>query len=507
MKRIILVLFFVVLSRSSFSQIRRDAIWCFGDSVLVDFNYSPPLLDYCATRSRGSACSIADSSGNLLFYAHTYYYPRWQNSNLELGAVWNRNHQLMENGDSLIGRVWYKEMVIVPNPALNNKYYLFHTDVAQFRKLYYSVIDLSYNAGLGKITQKNVLIDSLPNRGITDGIVAVKHGNGRDWWVLFRLYNIDGSIGNSIGRILISPAGPGSIIEQNIGLPTYSNITRLYFNHAGNNLALINVAGLVEYYDFDRCTGQLSNLRTLHMEEYNAQTFYINYNWSAEFSENDSVLYVSTNDPSVSYLYQYDLSATNISNSRLLIDSLNSPGNGGELKLAADGKIYWAGAYYNGVNWPYPYDDSVYNQYNMNLSVISSPNQIGQACDFQRYSFYLGGHRSYLGLPNNPNYDLIAKGGTLCDTLGFPNAIYDQNIKSTLQVFPNPASTKLALSYEAMHNSNAEVIITDVTGRVVLQQILNSTWLEISSLTDGIYLLHLYFNNQFYSAVKFTVLK
>ena len=53
----------------------------------------------------------------------------------------------------------------------------------------------------------------------------------------------------------------------------------------------------------------------------------------------------------------------------------------------------------------------------------------------------------------------------------------------------------------------AEVKISDLTGRVVLQQTLNSSMLDVRSLSDGMYLLHLYMNDQFYSMVKITILK
>ncbi|MBK7964588.1 MAG: hypothetical protein IPK10_04335 [Bacteroidetes bacterium] len=43
---------------------------------------------------------------------------------------------------------------------------------------------------------------------------------------------------------------------------------------------------------------------------------------------------------------------------------------------------------------------------NSNLSVINFPDSLGSSCDFQPYSFYLGGHKAYNGLPNNPNYEL-----------------------------------------------------------------------------------------------------
>ncbi|TAH44313.1 MAG: T9SS type A sorting domain-containing protein [Bacteroidetes bacterium] len=486
------------------AQIRRDAIWCFGDSVLVDFNYSPPLLDYCATRSRGSACSIADSLGNLLFYSHTSYIPFWQAGLSPLGVVLNKNHQVMENGDSIYGGAWYKEMVIVPDPGNSDRYYLFHTGVTLYNKLYYSIIDLTYNGALGKVVEKNILVAPLPFRGLTDGLAAIKHGNGRDWWVMFRPVNSDGTLNNTISRLLLTSDGVSPLIDQQIGYSTNAGFLRLYFNHEGDKMVLIDVLGLIELYDFDRCTGLLSNLKTIHPENPNVpiETYF----WSAEFSSDDRVLYVSTISVPVCFLYQYDLTASNISSTKLLLDSINSPGENGDLRLAPDGRIYWAGWYYTGT-FPFPYDDSTYNQYNMYLSVINQPNQLGLASNFQKYSFYLGGHRSYLGLPNNPNYEMIAKGGSICDTLGLPNAVTENELKGRIAVFPNPAGSSITISYDANQNAKTEVRIRDLAGRVVLQQSLKSNMVDVRILADGVYLLQLYLNEQFYSMEKITILK
>ncbi|MFN8166425.1 MAG: hypothetical protein U0X76_09750 [Bacteroidia bacterium] len=69
----------------------------------------------------------------------------------------------------------------------------------------------------------------------------------------------------------------------------------------------------------------------------------------------------------------------------------------GEIKLAPDGKMYVANQYQNGINSPFPYQDSMYNYMNMNLSVINDPNQAGAACNFQPYSFLLRRSKSLLG--------------------------------------------------------------------------------------------------------------
>jgi len=506
MKKLLVLNLLCIIYASSFCQIRRDAVWCFGDSVQIDFNQNPPSVGFSAVRARGSVCSISDSTGNLLFYSHTSYIPEWISGNSRLGVLWNNNHQVMENGDKLNGEGWYKEMVIIPNPSNSQIYYLFHTDVTVYRKLYYSVIDLSYNGGLGKVIQKNVLVDSLTSQGLSDGLVAVKHGNGRDWWLIFRPVNIDGTSNNTINAILIAPTGIGPIQSQNIGLLTNSNIVRLFVNHEGSKIILTNVAGLTEYYDFDRCTGLLSNLVTLNYENYNSSTFYRNYNWSAEFSPNDEILFISTLSSQASFLYQYDLTASNIRLTKLLLDSLVPPSQGGDLKLAADDKIYWAAVYDTGP-FPFPYDDTIYNQYNMNLSVINQPNMLGQACDFQKYSFYLGGHRVYYGLPNNPNYDMIAKGGSICDTLGLPNDIEKINALKNISVYPNPASNEISLLSLPENFRQIHVSIYDLTGKLVLDKILDSDKINIQHLNEGIYLMQILLNDQIYASKKFSVVR
>ncbi|MBK7888294.1 MAG: hypothetical protein IPJ86_13715 [Bacteroidetes bacterium] len=86
------------------------------------------------------------------------------------------------------------------------------------------------------------------------------------------------------------------------------------------------------------------------------------------------------------------------------------------MELAPDGKIYISSSYFGlGSGWPYP--PTCWNFINENLSVINQPDSLGLACDFQPFGFYLGGARTYYGLPNNPDYELGAWVGSPCDTL------------------------------------------------------------------------------------------
>lgn len=102
---------FMVLSLNCFSQ-NRTSVWCFGDSAGIDFsNLNNPIPIITGMDSRGSCCSVSDTSGNLLFYASTRAGMVGKS-----GLVWSNNNSVMMNGDSIVGQGWYNEMIIVPFP-------------------------------------------------------------------------------------------------------------------------------------------------------------------------------------------------------------------------------------------------------------------------------------------------------------------------------------------------------------------------------------------------------
>jgi len=386
----------------------RNSVWCFGDSAGIDFSSGIPVTFSSSVDGRGSCVSIADSNGQLLFYAATM---RAYASNTEMATfVFDRNHDIMLNGDSIVGRLWYQELVIIPNPANDSTYYLFSISITDTFGIVYSVIDMRLNNGLGAVTVKNVQLQSFP---LVDCLNAVKHGNGRDWWVIFRR-DPQFNPSNEFLTYLINPSGISNYTQQNVGGPIYSNNADIAFSHSGNKVAVTSYNGLIEILNFDRCTGQLTLQHHIQTGVLVSPTPAL---WSVAFSPDESKLYISNCD-TTTYLFQYDLNAANIATSKDTLWTISSPKYvGGGLKLAPDNKIYMSSWYDNQLMFPYPYPDTVYNMYNMNLSVINQPDSLGSACDFQPYSFYLGGKRTYLGLPNNPDYELGAVTGSACDTL------------------------------------------------------------------------------------------
>lgn len=190
-----------------------------------------------------------------------------------------------------------------------------------------------------------------------------------------------------------------------------------------------------------------------------------------------------------SYLIQYDLTASNVSSTADTLDNTLAPIGPGAIRLAPDNKIYYSRAYESpGVN-SFPYADSMFNYINMNLSVINEPNQLGSACNFQPFSFNLGGKRTYYSLPNNPQYDLGPVIGSVCDSL--LNIVEDRNFEDIkVKVFPNPFSKSITI--HSLSISDVELNLYNNLGSLLLtKKFRENIQLVLSFLASGTYHLEL----------------
>jgi hypothetical protein len=248
-----------------------------------------------------------------------------------------------------------------------------------------------------------------------------------------------------------------------VGSLNYTGLGKLTFSAQGDKLAFASYAGLLEIYDFDRCTGVISNPVNLFQQ---ATMPPYNHFWGCEFSPNGNILYVTINDLT-SYLFQFDLTAANIAASIDTIWQTSYPTEAiGALKRGPDNKIYESGPYTNPTVFIYPYPDSMYNMYNMYLGVINFPDSLGAACNFQPYSFYLGGKRTYWGLPNNPDYDMPAWSGSLCDTLlNLTPFLSEGEGAPTLMLTYVSEWQKLFVNAQHLKGKNCVLEIFDVTGK------------------------------------------
>jgi hypothetical protein len=466
---------------------KRGAVWCFGDSAGIDFNLiNTPITFASSLVTRGSCGSISNNDGELLFYCSTR--SGWPGD--YSGFVWNKNHNLMLSGDSIAGDSWYHEMTIIPQISVDSSYFLFSIGVTMPFGLMYSVIDIRLDGGLGSVVQKNIpLLGGL----MVDCVTAIKHGNGRDWWIIVRPSPVGQPVNNNTWLLyLVTPSGITAIPQQNIGSLNGTNAGQIAVSAEGSKMCFTNLGGLIELYDFNRCTGEVSNPILIEPQlSVGPYPFY----WSGEFSPSGQYLYVSTSTQ-ISRLWQYDLWSANIPLSKTLLWQVQNPANtGGALKRAPNNKIYfscaWTGGGFNYVN----YDSTQYWLENMNLSVINSPDSAGAACDFQPWSFYLSGKRTYWGLPNNPDYDLPALAGSPCDTLVSQNELAGTATVGSLHVYYHTAWGKAFINASNLKGKTGKLLVYDMQGKVVYSEQLRiqngyySKDLSMMGKADGVYLV------------------
>ena len=168
--------FFLLLITSLCYGQKEAAFWYFGINAGVDFNSGVPkaVLDGQLKTNEGCA-TISNNNGELLFYTDGI-------------TVWDKNHDVMLNGQGLLGNPSSTQSaIIVPKPNSNTIYYIFTvTSVGGADGLRYSEVDLDLNNGSGAVnSNKNILLA----KPCAEKISAVQHANGSDFWVVTHSWN------------------------------------------------------------------------------------------------------------------------------------------------------------------------------------------------------------------------------------------------------------------------------------------------------------------------------
>lgn len=363
MKQLLLLLAVLLIFKQDVSAQNRNSIWCFGDSAGIDFrNLNNPVPISTGMDGRGCS-SISDSSGNLVFYSFSYV-------SYALTKILSANHTVMPNCTLLQGWGLYNDNLIVPKPESNHEYYNFYLgDAGAIDTTYYALMDMNLNGGLGDVVRKNVPIGAY--RG-ADCLTAVKHGNGRDWWLIGKFSS------NPTGNIdryyvyLITPDSVCAPIVQTFGIGKDTDFQKIIWHPSYNKFININASGLMAEYDFDRCSGIITLNRIIFSQQFSNYTRLFN---EGAYSANGNVFYLTYNSfggnfGDYNYLLQFDLTASDIAASCDTLDSTRYvPTDAGAVRRGPDGKIYYAQAYIPSNALNYPYADSMYNYINQNLGL------------------------------------------------------------------------------------------------------------------------------------------
>lgn len=447
-----------------------DAQWALGDSEsVVDFRLPDTVKTYAIPAFQHfflTNASICDSAGNLLFYTNGI-------------SICGINGPIL-NGDNIspcafttswacCGLDIPQAALFIPKPGSDRYYYLFHFSdddsvTGRPATLYYSEIDREANNGQGGVLAKNQAI--LTHKVLHDGgMTACKHANGRDYWLV-----IGESTSNTYYKFLITSGGVNGAITQSIGpvIPATDDVAYSKFSLDGSKYATGFYTGPTIVMDFDRCSGEFSDLDTIYNNASNDPISYpIEGAGSVEFSPNGRFLYID--QPYV--LNQFDLQANNIQDSVVVyVADSTDPYRTHMFQLAPNGKIY--GSTWNGGLYAY--------------HVINHPDLKGDSC-----GFVYGGQRvltdnSY-NVPNLINYRLGPLIGSGCDTLQTGIGIVNTADK-LIRIQPNPADKYVYVEIGRQGNYEFELFNTNgqLIDRRETQQV---DYFDTEHLPAGIYFL------------------
>lgn len=336
--------------------------WYFGNGVSFDFSrgYPKAVNDGALYTSEGCT-SISDNTGRLLFYSDGV-------------TVWNNTHKVMVNGNGLSGtNSSTQSCITLKKPGTETIYYVFTIDELGGPKgLCYSVIDMKQNNGLGAVVVKNQQLLTPASEKLT----AVKHANGKAWWVIVHQWN-----SAAFYCYRFDASGVSSPVISNIGVVHKDNgdkknsgsIGYLKASPDGKRLASVicyTPNNNIELFNFNNSTGVISGLVNLPSPG-NA--------YGACFSPDNSKLYISY-ELAGRGIVQYNLNSPNIAQSAIRV-SLSDSTRYGALQLGPDEKIYAA-------------------KLGQHLDVITNPNGQGNACGFKSNYVNLNGMYSTFGLPD-----------------------------------------------------------------------------------------------------------
>lgn len=431
--RFISIIFLTIVRFSNFSIAQGISnLWMSGydccspgsGGTNIDWISGTPIISYVPRNMNfsGASANITNERGELLFYTNGDY-------------IANSLNDTMANGSGLCPGPFansYRQMgfpipqsvLILPKDNGNSSlYYLIHeagdVNVPLYTptQLNYTIIDMSLNNGLGAVISKNnVLLNDTLSSGL---ITACRHANGRDWWIV-----VPKTASNLYHIFLLTPYGITHFSQQIGMVMSQLDWGQVVFSPEGNHYARMDSHNGLQVLDFDRCSGSFSNFQHIDSSAFAGSPMFT----GVAFSLNGRFLYVSH----TLYIYQFDLMAPNLGNSKMLVatyDGFVSPFSTTFYlaQLFNDGKIY--------INTGAGSD---------RLHVINYPDSLGLSCDVQQHSIVLSTFNAQT-ITTPPYFFSGVVDGSICDSL-ILNSSNDQFLQSQLEVAPNPTHGTIALN-------------------------------------------------------------
>jgi hypothetical protein len=464
----------------------------------LDFKVQPPKIDTLTQVVYKyfmlGHSNICDSNGNLILVSDGY-------------NIYDSLGNYIEDGDTLVSQGLFfdhngfsiNSQTSIILPISNNIYYLITPNAtdsthinwyttpynynAWFDEILLNKIDMNVNGGMGKVVERGKKLMK-QEKMLRTMMMACRHANGKDWWLLKQMYedsgNFDGPYPlckNKIAKILITKDSIYPATFQYFNAPDFGFFEQsgqAMFSQDGTQYAsTCRSTNKVFLADFDRCTGMLSNGKSINVPNFSrhdpSDTSLLDvYTQGLCFSPNGQFLYVNK----FFNLLQYDLTDPDSSTAWYHIAGLDTTWAAfqkySSSYLGPDNKLYVG-------NWW-----GVSKQ----MSVINNPNVKGAGCDFCPRCLRSQANYGVTSPPNMPNYNLGA------DLPCWPLENEEIIMKlDEFSLYPNPSNGSINIQYN--FTTDADMIFYDITGRVVYKAHLSKgatiEKIQLPSLVSGMY--------------------
>ncbi len=327
----------MIINGAATAQIKNLLVNSYDNIVKLNFETASPSLTYTGINHGFEAVSHAeDGLGNILFFVNA-------------DGVYNAHNVLMPGSGKIYANSSATEIDICPFPDNPNKFYIFY-NAELCSSLYYSVVDMKLDHGLGDVVSLNTEIDSA---NVSEGLEVIKRPCRNSYWLLayvcdigFKRYLIDEK-GVSEGTIIYDYSGPEIFVGR--GELDYNN-GRMGMSFANSPISTAFVC------DFDASSGIITNPKTIILPD-GGQGLY-----GMEFSPDGSKAYMSNwYENKKDNLFQYDFATEKINSFFITstpADKIEAVTGPGQIELGTDGKLY------------IPFDKG--NQ----ITVVSNPNSL-----------------------------------------------------------------------------------------------------------------------------------
>jgi hypothetical protein len=292
------------------------------------------------------------------------------------------------------------------------------------------------------VEQTGVFLESDPSRYdfyAGSNHTAIRHANGRDWWIIVPHVFADKYYVNYLNTEDFTKNSTQSFSFDSLHPMKMINFMSMSASTQGDKIAVYRLGGL-QLYDFDRCTGQLSNRKsTFGTPEFIPENGYLFFTYGSnpadlhkqfittKFSPNDQYLYMKVMDS----LFQLDISLPDslLYKERKLVATtfpegyLGFPGDSVvTLNLSKNREIYGQAKH------------GVYGIQNAqcHLSTIENLNAPADSVifNYEEY-FFPGTYINSRALSNPVDYDLGVLAGSGCDTIVAAPTGFFENLPTT----------------------------------------------------------------------------